>query len=167
MTFSCLSEAEIREKFAHASNKKEMLHVLADLTCSSTQEMKEFLGLSPTKPINRTRTLDKEQALRMFQDGASDQQIADAMNIHLYAVKKWRWDNKLYRTTLLYPPEDIRILYEKGMSDEEIAHAMHCGKTTILRWRKQNGNLPPHVKRRKRKKAPPKLPKSHKEDSYS
>lgn len=152
MTFSCLSEAEIREKYARAENKREMLYILADLTCSTTREMKEFLGLSTTPPAHHAGTLDKEQALRMLKAGVSDKEIADTMDVCLYRVRKWRWDNKLHRTTLLYRPEDIRVLYDKGMSDEEIANAMHCGKTTIVRWRKQNGNLPPHIKRRRRRK---------------
>ena len=152
MTFSCLTKDEVRKKYEQAENKSQMLHILADLTCSTTREMEEFLGLSTTPSAHYGRPLDKKQALRMFKAGASDKEIADALGVRLYTVQKWRWSNKLFRTTKSYCDQDICALYEKGMSDVEIANSLHCGRTTIVRWRKQNGNLPPHIKRRRRRK---------------
>ena len=50
MDFSVISEQEVIEKFRKAKNKRAVLHILADLTVSSKEEVAEIVGV---KLINK------------------------------------------------------------------------------------------------------------------
>lgn len=50
MDFSVISEQEVIEKFRKAKNKRAVLHILADLTASSREEVAELVGV---KLINK------------------------------------------------------------------------------------------------------------------
>ena len=45
MTFECYSPQEIRFHYERAKNKREIIRVLADLTCSTEAELVDFLGV--------------------------------------------------------------------------------------------------------------------------
>lgn len=152
MTFACLSEEEIFRKFAQAEDKNNMIHVLADLTCSTPKEMGEFLGVR--WPFRSVEQLDEGKALELFYAGLSDKEIADACNVCVYCVEKWRKEKKLFRVKL--PPfteEQIGELYAQGMNDTIISEELGVSIGTVRKWRTKKGLPPIMVRRRRKKKA--------------
>lgn len=96
MNFSCLTEEEVRYKYRKADNKERMVQILADLTCSSEKEMKEFLGYNITVAKTRKRTyLDKELAKKLYDRGMTDGEIANEMFVSRDTIRSWRKRNGL------------------------------------------------------------------------
>ena len=96
MTFSCLTKEEVRYKYRKADNKKMMVQILADLTCSSEKEMEEFLGANITREKRPERTyLDQKLAKKLYDRGMTDSEIANEMCVSKNAIKSWRKRNGL------------------------------------------------------------------------
>ena len=160
MTFTCLSRDEVRKRFAQAENKAAEIRILADLTSATPKEVARFLGVIWPMRSKRGGRLDEERAMRLYNAGYSDREIADACSVCVYMVEQWRRRNSLYRDKALFDPEKIEELYRKGLHDGEIAAELHCSRGVAARWRRIN-NLPPnwdpHQKRKRRKRDSAKL----------
>lgn len=155
MTFSVLSEAEVRAKYRRAGEKSEMLKILCELTCSTKEEMQAFLGLEvvPKPPKGRKQVvyIDNERARALYDQGMSDRQIANALGVTRRGVLDWRHRNRL----LCHEQHDMRIrksmineiraemLYKKGMSDQRIADEIGATKSAVRSWRRRT-NRPGH-----------------------
>ena len=153
MNFSCLTPAEVREKYRRAEHKDVMLEILADLTCSSKKEMRAFLGLPPLKvkksvPYSERPKLNEAKALKMYNEGLSDPEIARAQGVSANAVALWRRRNgliSLYHAKM--PNLDDRMrMYRQGMTDKEIAEAQGVAYKRVAEWRRNRG-LPPNKRR--------------------
>ena len=102
------------------------------------------------KPIEATKNEDwRTRALRLYQAGATDGEIAAAVGVSRSRVQKWRYATlkKPANKDKKGPPVKIdykRVseLYRKGYNDVRIADKLGCGQTIIFRWRTKN-NLPP------------------------
>lgn len=152
MTFTCLSEAEVREKYRRAENKEEMIVVLAGLTDATREEVRSFLGVdAPPKRSQKERVyIDEKEAKRLYELGFSDEAIAERLNVHKTTVRRWRWKNCApYNPG---PPKnggavDKRMyFYKQGLNDKEIGEKAGFSKSAVYHWRLKN-NLPPNCKR--------------------
>lgn len=153
MDFRCLSAAEIQAKYRRANDKSEMLKILCELTCSTQEEMRDFLGLEviPEAPKGRKQVayIDNDKARALYDEGMSDQQIADALGVNIQGVRNWRGRNRLrchekYATRALPVAIDeakARTLYDKGMSDQHIARVIGATPSSVRSWRRRN-NIP-------------------------
>lgn len=149
MIFSCMSAAEIREKYRRADDKHEMLKVLMELTCSTKEEMQEFLGLDviPKPPKGRKQLvyIDNDKARALYDQGMSDRQIADALGVTKQGVRNWRERNRLrchkqddqQARKSMIDETKAKALYEKGMSDQQIATAIRATKSAVRHWRRR------------------------------
>lgn len=91
MDFSCFTEEEVRYKYRKADNKKMMVQILADLTCSSEKEMEEFLGENIIRGKIPERTcLDRKLAKKLYDLGMTDGKIANEMCVSKSTIKSWR-----------------------------------------------------------------------------
>ena len=148
MNFNCLSAEEIRTRYRLADNKKEIITVLADLTCSSKAEMRKFLGVEKpsSKPLTR---LDRDKAMEYYEAGMSDEEIAERLGVHRCTVGNWRRINGLSFNQVderLIDDEKERMeLYKQGLNDSEIGDALHLSPATICSWRHRRG-LPCNVR---------------------
>lgn len=150
MTFMCMSPEECRKKYEQADDKREMIIVLSDLTCSTPKKMAAFLGTQ--WPIRKGGDLDEEKALRLFKAGRTDKQIALACDVHAYRIEQWRKENELSRVARRnYTDAQIEELYAQELSDVVIAEKLNIHPSSVRNWRCARG-LPPFYKRRRKKK---------------
>lgn len=88
----------------------------------------------------------REKALRLYEAGATDSEIAEALGFARERVGKWR------RRTLKKPPNKdrrgteprfdwkrARELYRQGLNDLQIARELKCHASTVWQWRNKNG----------------------------
>ncbi len=151
MNFSCLSEAEVREKYRRAEHKEVMIGILADLTCSTKREVRKFLGLPPKKdkkwnPTRVNKKLDEERAQELYDAGLSDPKIAASLGTSINAVYLWRRRNGLLShegQAVKARDEERWRLYNQGMTDREIAEIQGVGYKSVISWRKLR-KLPPN-----------------------
>lgn len=155
MNFSCLSEAEVREKYRRADDKHAMLKVLMELTLSTKADMMAFLGVEE-KPISRKArrpavSVNKELVRKYYNAGMSDRAIAEALGVSKSAVARWRYMNELGPNHAAAEAcrqrlQEYARLYLEGHSDGYIARATGVRNSTVAAWRERNG-LPPNFKR--------------------
>lgn len=136
MRFDCLSAEEVRTRYRQASDKKGIITVLADLTCSSKAEMRRFLGVE--KPRSKPPVkLDREKAREYYEAGMSDEEIAQRLGVVKSTVCHWRLSAGLGCNA---DSEKARMeLYEQGLNDQEIGDALHMSPEAVWHWRKRLG----------------------------
>jgi transposase len=151
MNFSCLSEAEVRWKYRRAADKHEMLQILCELTCSTKEDMQEFLGLAvaPKSPQGRKPIvyIDSDKARPLYEQGMSDREIANALGATRRGVLNWRTRNRLpcnkkpteYVRPVTLDEKKAEAFYEQGMSDQQIAAAIGASKDAVRSWRRRTG----------------------------
>lgn len=150
MNWSCINQQEAREKYSRACNKAEMVQILSELTCSTIEEMNDFLGIGALKRTKRR--IDEETLAKMYYNGYTDREIAQKMGVTNSAVAFRRQQMGLLRTAVKqYTDEQIEELYAQGLSDIVIAEKLDISQKTIQKWRGRN-KLPPNCVRRRKKK---------------
>lgn len=88
-------------------------------------------------------SFDTVQAMRLYQQGLNDQQIAMAVGTQRSNIFWWRKVNGLeanfqaHMQTL--SEEEARRLYEAGLSDKQIAMALGVTMQSVYKWRKRRG----------------------------
>ncbi len=96
-------------------------------------------------PRQRQISWDTDHARRLWQDGATDQEIADAVGASKDAVRHWRQRRQMrcnqgprgpQRT---WDTERARELWAQGYMDREIGEAVGAGKKAIQHWRDVEG----------------------------
>lgn len=93
MIFTVITEEECRRKYEHAEDKFEMLEILSGLTACSNIEMAKFLGCEIPYKYNRGGphvTIGKKY-FELYNQGLTDQQIADGAGVKIHCVKNWRY----------------------------------------------------------------------------
>lgn len=101
MNFTCMEPHEIISIYRCAKDKEAMIKILADLTCSSKNEMREFLGLEKSEKASddvkhrEKRKLDEEEALKLYNAGYLDTEIAKKLHCGKSTVARWRIANGL------------------------------------------------------------------------
>ena len=147
MTFSCLTEEEVRRKYNEAEDKEYMVEVLAGLTCASATEIMRFLGLESKpkgldKKYKEYTRIDREKAMELYNAGHTDNEIADALGVTNKTVGSWRRGLGLEINSRIVNDDVKRMeLYRKGMNDAEIARALGQSSSAIQSWRRRC-NLP-------------------------
>lgn len=152
MTFSCLSEEEVRRKYEEANNKTHAIEVIAGLTCATKREVKQFLGLGVQEIPETVRkpkgSIDPDAARKLHAAGLNDVEIAEILGVTKSAVGIWRRSNGLPVNKSETPEEKRRmVLYHMGMTDPEIGKALGRPAKTIWSWRARR-KLPPNFGRR-------------------
>lgn len=145
MIFDCLTPDEVRAKYerAEAGDKEYVIGVLADLTVSSREEVRLFLGVRK-KARKKPVALDTTVAKRLYDIGYSDKQIAERLGTTRGAVTRWRNINGLMPVISGDIKKCDRMdLYEAGLIDSEIAKLTGVSRNCIFAWRKKRG-LPPN-----------------------
>lgn len=112
-----MDDSELRISFLDAKNKREQVGVLADLNVCAPREISERLdamgllepeGLRveqfkaqyvPTArgAIEKMGASMVQRATELFNDGADDLAIAEALGVSRSSVKSWRHENRLLR----------------------------------------------------------------------
>jgi DNA-binding transcriptional regulator YiaG len=144
MTFACLSEAEVREKYRRADDKEYMIEVLAGLTGSTHAEVRAFLGVGAKRKrkISPPTPIDGNEARRLYDLGLCDREMAEGLGVQKDKVRNWRRRNGLPCNPEKKEPKDDRMkLYEQGLTDIEIGKRIGLSKNAIWYWRNTN-NLP-------------------------
>lgn len=100
-----MTDGDIAASFRQAKDPKKQVQVLADLNGVSRREMEEKLhqlGLAPKpkpKPEKRCHTrppdFDELLAMDLYNDGKSDQEIAEQLGMAKWKFGKWRRDRAL------------------------------------------------------------------------
>lgn len=139
MNFSILSPAEVRYKYARADNKKQILRVLADLTCATPKAVAQFLGVEYPESPGR---FDRRKALKLYEDGKSDGEIADALGVTRLAVFDWRKADGLTANKEADSHDKRMEAYRMGLSDREAAKSLGIGRSTFRNWRYKHGLEP-------------------------
>lgn len=140
MNFDTIKPDEIRVMYQQAANKREILTILAQLTCSHENDICDILGIPRSKERKDGR-IDDETALEMFKNGNSEKEIAKAFGVSVNAVYAW----KLEKGLICHSPErekrfeGVRALYDQGLTDPKIAQQTGMSVQTILFWRKEHG----------------------------
>lgn len=151
MNFSCLSPAEVRERFRRADNKRQIIQVLAELTGSSEAEMLDFLGIErPKSTAKPPRKLDSKKAMELYREGLNDSEIARRLDVSDNSVHLWRRRNGLASHCVRVAENEEtrrRSLWGQGLSDAEIGEAVGVHRKAISAWRHVRG-LPPNRKNR-------------------
>lgn len=114
-------------------------------------------GVTPPEPV--TEESWKDAARLLYDDGATDREIADTLGMGITRVANLR------RRNWKLPPNpdkrgpDIRLdyeraeeLYRRGMNDREIAEGLACSVSAVLKWRNKYELLPNSKGGRKPKK---------------
>ena len=88
----------------------------------------------------------KDEAVKLWNNGLLDTEIAEHFNCSEVAIKKWRKLNYLESNLAiargkksLINHERITKLWENGLKDSEIAKELKCSTVIIWKFRKENG----------------------------
>lgn len=139
MTFEILSPGEVRAKYNRAPNKKQMLGVLADLTCSTEDEVADFLGVEiPTAPGR----INTKKAYRLYKEKKSDIQIAKELGVSRQAVYDWRVSRDLPQLNVKAGDKERMDAYNRGLSDRKAALELGISREAFRHWRHKNGLQP-------------------------
>lgn len=84
---------------------------------------------------------DTEEALRLWEQGLTDPEIGDMLDVAGYCIRKWRNKNGLMlrNKAVCFDEDTAREMWRKGACDPEIAAAMCVTQQTIRYWRKRRG----------------------------
>lgn len=87
MNFAVISPFEVMHKYKYAKNKENMIGVLADLTVSTKEEVREFLGVKK-KERKKPVKMDRIEVRRLYDQGLGDGDIAKswAFREHLLLI---------------------------------------------------------------------------------
>lgn len=103
----------------------------------------------PSKSIRGRRSDAPETELevkftRLYEQGHSDPEIAEATAVPVKTVRTWRQKQGLPGTSRRpLDGDEAYRLYQEGASDLAIAEAIGCTPGRVLRWRRSR-NLPAH-----------------------
>ena len=109
---------------------------------------------APKPPKPSRRIWDTAKALRMYQDGASDVQIAKACRVSPTTIYLWRKGQGLPThakpSRRIWDTAKAMQMYQDDASDRQIAKALGVCPTTIGEWREKEGLPPRHMKKEKK-----------------
>ena len=189
-----MDDTELSISFRQAKDKRDQIGVLSDLTMTSPQEIAERLdklgllegtGLRPEQFSNhyiavepaygrrrpykprgaKSVQIDLERGRAMFEDGATDEEIAEAFGVRPYCVAEWRSQNGLSRTRggdrtkggFLPPIDELRAmdLYREGYDDLAMSEALGVTMRRVQNWRLRMGlkRVKGHSKKKKGEEA--------------
>lgn len=107
------------------------------------------------RPTARQSLENDRKALELYQQGATDPEIARATGWAKSTVGKWRRDSGLAcnrtATPLVDRESDAVRLYGQGLSDGAIARSIGCSQAAVFQWRRRTGRAPNHKPGWKRK----------------
>ena len=91
----------------------------------------------------------KEQAEKLYREGKTDREIAEAVGVGHSTVQSWR-SKRLKMppnpdkrgTKPIFDWKRAEELYRKGMNDIEIGKALGCSTTAVWRWRYKHELFP-------------------------
>lgn len=90
------------------------------------------------KERKKRAALWKEQAMKLWENGCSDKEIARACHVSVSSVRGWRKKKGLLGNKKLKFDESIALfMYHFGYSDYKIADACNVSNTCIQLWRKR------------------------------
>ena len=88
----------------------------------------------------------KDEAVKLWNNGLFDAEIAEHLNCSEVAIRKWRKRNYLESNLAIARGKkssvihgQITILWESGLKDSEIAKELKCSIMTVWKFRKENG----------------------------
>lgn len=97
-------------------------------------------------PNSRRSRIDWDMARELYEGGATDRKISEALECPANTVAAWRRSNRLPAHKELPGPiydwKLARELYEQGLLDEQIAERLGCSRGTVNSWRRRE-QLPP------------------------
>lgn len=152
MNFDCLSPSEIRARYKQAEDKRYILDVLGDLTCSTPAEVAALLGVECPKRCPEYRyvkvttrkpstKINPELMRPLYDKGMSDSEIGAVLGYSRTSVGKWRRKEGLPCNT--QPGSVVKhealALYKKGYTDRQIAEALGVTKASVVGWRFRRG----------------------------
>lgn len=96
----------------------------------------------PRKAHNKgVYSFDTVQAMRLYQEGLNDVQIAERVGARRSNIYWWRKVNGLKANFQVhmqtFSEEEARRLYEAGLSDSKIGQALGVTTQSIYKWRKR------------------------------
>lgn len=94
---------------------------------------------------------DSKEAQALYNSGATDTEIAQALDVVTATVSKWRREHGLpYNSKYVFAFDDIKAfeLYEQGLTDLQVAQALEVSESTVGRWRRKEGLIPNRLKKR-------------------
>lgn len=91
--------------------------------------------------MNGRYTFDPEEALRLWKQGLTDQQIGDKLGVEDKYIGRWRRKNGLVvqKKEACFDEALARDMWKDGACDPEIAKAVHVSQDAIRAWRYRNG----------------------------
>ena len=89
------------------------------------------------------------EATRLYADGATDREIAEAVGKRVQSVQNWRW-NVMHRPPnppkpghrAKYDWKRAEELYRHGLNDCQIARELGCTFASVRRWRLKQELMP-------------------------
>lgn len=138
MTFETFSPSEVRFRYERAKNKRQIIRVLADLTCSTEAEMADFLGVE----LPSSGKINSRKAYKLYKEKMSDLQMAKVLGVSRMAVYDWRIARGLPQLAAL-PGQEARLeAYRKGLSDAQAARELGMSRRAFGAWRNKQGLSP-------------------------
>lgn len=134
MNFEVVSQADVRAKYARATDKRWIIGVLADLTCATEEEVAEFLGVE--LPHGKLNT---KLAYQLYKAGKTDIEIAAALEVSRQAIYNWRMARDLPRLNAKAGEAERWEAYNRGLSDRKAALELGLTREAFREWRKRNG----------------------------
>lgn len=100
--------------------------------------------------MNGNWSFDTEEALRLWEQGLSDQQIGEQLGVPDSYIGRWRRRHGLVmqKKVACFDEALARAMWEEGACDPEIAKVVHVTQETIRAWRGRNGMKGNHYTRR-------------------
>lgn len=137
MDFTIITEQKAREKYKMARDKPRMIHVLAEMTGATGEEMAAFLGVPYQHHFFR---LQGTNVRELYDAGLTDGEIGKKLCASASAVQYWRKRNGLRPNHLIKVSwEDAAPWYEEGLNDSQIAKKIGVTHGTIGKWRRDRG----------------------------
>lgn len=139
MNFDVIKPDEISIMYQQAANKREMVKILSQLTCSDENDICDILGIPHVKK-RTVKCFDEEKALEMYNNGATEKEIAKAFGVACVTVYAW----KLKAGLVQHSPErekrfeTVRKLYDLGLTDPQISEKTGLSIQMIYLWRREN-----------------------------
>jgi transposase len=116
-----MTENEIKRRYKDASNKTEIIQILADLNACPTANIKKIVEDIKT-PVSYQMSKDEriELYMMLYKQGKTDKEISEAGGVSVQAIWQWRKNNKLSDNKIKKEKKKVKATIKKETVPEAI-----------------------------------------------
>jgi len=138
-----MTTEEIIKMYQEAKNPGKQVTILAHMNLCPVKVIKEITGHTRKlsmeyKPLKMPQGVCHETALKLYNAGYNDTEIAKEMGVYKGKIRMWRLYcglKTVYKYNRKMDEAEALRLYDLGYTDAEIAKELEVAVCTVYKWR--------------------------------